>query len=108
MSLKFRLALLCSLSVFIILLISAFSIFFLNENFRRDEFSKRVVLEALENIDLYFSIPAPTPAIIDELNKNAANSLPQEKIFIIDAAKRLLYSTPKAPAPSISAEQFKT
>jgi len=108
MSLKFRLALLYSLSVFIILLISAFSIFFLNENFRRDEFSKRVVLEALENIDLYFSIPAPTPAIIDDLNKNAANSLPQEKIFIFDAAKRLLYSTPNAPAPSISAEQFKT
>ncbi|MGI8635089.1 MAG: HAMP domain-containing sensor histidine kinase [Segetibacter sp.] len=108
MSLKFRLALLYSFSVFIILLISAFSIIFLFENFRRDEFSKRVVFEAIENVNLYFSVPTPTPGIIDDLNKNAANSLPQEKIYIYDSAHNLLYATPNAPVPSIAVDQFET
>jgi signal transduction histidine kinase len=107
MSLKFRLALLYSLSVFIILLISAFLIFFLNEDFRKEEFAKRVVLEAHESLDLYFSNPVPTLSIINDLNKNVANSLPDEKIYIYDSARHLLYATPNALVPSIAGSLFK-
>ena len=106
MSLKFRLALLYSLSVFIILLLSALSIFFLNENFREEEFSKRLILEATESIQLFSSGPGDTNRIIEFLNQNAANSLPEEKIYIFDSARRLVYASVPIPSPSISKKKF--
>jgi signal transduction histidine kinase len=86
---------------------SAVSIFFLNESFRKEEFQKRVVLEGIESIELFFSTPVPTSNIIQDLNKNAANSLQKEKIYIYDSVYNLLYSTPGAPAPSLTPEKFK-
>ncbi len=107
MSLKLRLALLFSLSVFIILLVSALSIFILNENFRRDEFIKRLVLEGSESFELFFSVPVPTQDIIDDLNKNAANSLPDEKIIIFDSVYHVLYPAQIATIPHIEKGLFK-
>jgi signal transduction histidine kinase len=106
MSLKFRLAFLYSLSVFIILLISAVSIFVLNESFRKEEFLKRLGLEAAESIQLFVSVPGPPSDIINDLNQNAANSLPKERIFIFDSAYHLLYSSTKTPAPAIPRVYF--
>ncbi len=106
MSLKLRLAFLYSLSVFIILLISALSIFLFNENFRKDEFTKRLLLEASESAELFFSATQPNKSIIDDLNQNAANSGDQEKIFIFDSLYNLLFSTQNTVLPPISATAF--
>lgn len=107
MSLKFRLAFLYSLSVFIILLVSAVSIFLFNENFRKDEFTKRLSLEASESAELLFSVAGPSKSIIDDLNQNADNSSHQARIFIFDSAYNLLYSPHNISAPSISPALFR-
>lgn len=106
MSLKFRLAFLYSLSVFIILLASAVSIFLFNENFRKDEFTKRLISEASESLDLFLSTPQPTKSIIDDLNKNAVNFGHQEKIFIFDSSHKVLYSSNNGAMPTVPPEAF--
>ncbi|HEX8462682.1 MAG TPA: ATP-binding protein [Segetibacter sp.] len=104
MNLKTRLATLYSLSVFIILLVSAVSILVLNENFRKEEFFKRLVLEAVEIHRIY------TPDNVDEATKavefNSRNSLVEEKIFIYDSALQLRYAHPKAGASEIPVDFF--
>src|SRR3954465_10702970 len=92
MSLKFRLAFLYSLSVFIILLISALSIFLFNENFRRGEFNKRLIFECKESADLFFSAPGPPRNILEQLNQMVDNSPHRTTIHIFDSSYKLLYS----------------
>lgn len=108
MNLKFRLAFLYSLSVFIILLLSAFSIFLFNETFRKAEFVKRLVLEGTKSAQIFLSVSHPTFSIINELNRNAESSLPEEKIYIFDTAYHLLYSTHNFTPPTISLQLFRT
>lgn len=108
MSLKFRLAFLYSLSVFIILLVSAFSIFLFNENFRREEFIKRLLLEASESLQLFTTAGSPTKILIDDLNQNASNFAHEVEINIFDSAYHLLYSSPQSSSPSISPNLFQT
>lgn len=107
MSLKFRLAILFSLSVFIILLVSAVSIFLFNESFRKEEFTKRLVLEGSECIQLYLSVPGPTQSIIDDLNRNANNFGHKENIALFSPEYKVLYLSPGTVLPNFSPELFK-
>ncbi|WP_026260388.1 HAMP domain-containing sensor histidine kinase [Segetibacter koreensis] len=106
MNLKVRIALLFTLSVFIILLVSAVSVYLLNEKFRKEEFIKRLTTEAKESGQIFFSESKPSPGDSLRLLQNAVNSLPQENLFIYDSAFHLLYSTPGSHIPKISAETF--
>lgn len=106
MNLKVRLALLFSLSVFIILMIFSVTIYFLNENFRKEEFLKRLALEAKENSDLYFSAPKPTPKILDQLNQNLLTAPHQLNVSILDSTRSLLYSSPGSHLPQIDRKTF--
>ena len=99
MSLKFRLAFLFSLSVFVILVASSISIYFLNENFRREEFYKRLAIEAKQSQSIYTSLSGNRAA---KLNENARNSLQGEQIIILDSALRVLYTSPNSRIPIIS------
>jgi hypothetical protein len=101
MNLKTRLALLYSLSVFIVLVASAVSIYVLNENFRKEEFIKRLVIEASESYQL-FTDDDKIEYLDDQLDFNAQTSLQQEKIFIYDSALHLRYSSPGAKPINIS------
>lgn len=102
MSLKARLAVLYALSVFIILVTSAFTIYLLNESFRKAEFSKRLLLEAEESNLQFSGSPTLTADVIQALNQNAANSLPQENLIIYDSALTILYKNVHSPNPKIS------
>src|SRR3954471_16972884 len=106
MNLKFRLALLFSLTVFVILVISALSIFLFNENFRKEEFTKYLTMQGTESAELFFSIPSPSKSVFDDFNKFFDKSSDETKIFIFDFQYRLLYSPHGAPAPAIPAEFF--
>jgi signal transduction histidine kinase len=105
MNLKTRLALLYSLSVFIVLVASAVSIYVLNENFRKEEFIKRLVIEASESYQL-FTDDDKIEYLDDQLDFNAQTSLQQEKIFIYDSALHLRYSSPGAKPINISPQIF--
>ena len=105
MNLKTRLAFLYSLSVFIILVASAVSIYLLNENFRKKEFIKRLVVEASENYRLYINTGKPED-VIGALNTNAQNSLFEEQVFIYDSTLRLLYASPGSRPVEISPDLF--
>jgi signal transduction histidine kinase len=94
MSLKFRFALLFSLSVFLILAISAVSIYVLNEGFRKEEFFKRLKVEAEESSAIYFEHNTSRVENERELLINAHNSLPVEKLAILDSSQQVLYFTP--------------
>ncbi len=106
MNLKVRLALLFSLSVFIILMASAISVYLLNENFIKEEFIKRLTTEAKESGQLVFSVPQLNDNVVQQLNQKALYSLPEENISIYDSAYNLLYSTPGSRIPHISPESF--
>lgn len=108
MSLKFRLAFLFSLSVFIILIASAIAIYISNESFREKEFIKRLTAEAVESGQLYLSAPKPSAIIFERLQQNVINSLPQESVFIYDSASNLLYATHTNRIPKISTQLFNT
>jgi signal transduction histidine kinase len=97
MNLKTRLALLYSLSVFIILIASALSIYFLNENFRKQEFIKRLVIEASEVNQLYASDKSGAE-IKKALEANLKSALRDEAIYVYDSALQLQFASPGAPA----------
>ena len=104
MNLKARLALLYSLSVFVILVISAVSIYILNESFRKTEFNKRLMLEATESFEIFTSQPELTPENIEALNRNANNSLLGQEIFIFNSSMRSIFSSQGSTIPNISSK----
>jgi signal transduction histidine kinase len=106
MNLKIRIAFLFSLSVFIILLIFAVTIFIFNENFRREEFFARVESEAKEVAGVLLkdtALPRNTQEVIQHL---AASSLQHQGICIFNSSFAILYNTPTDFRPVISLEQF--
>ena len=102
MNLKTRLALIFSLSVFIILVASAVTIYVLNETFRKNEFTKRLMLEATESFEIFTSNPEISPEIIDALNRNANNSLSGEEVFIFNSSMRAIFASQGNTIPNIS------
>jgi signal transduction histidine kinase len=106
MNLKVRLALLFSLSVFIILLASGIAIYLLNESFRKEEFLKRLTSEAKEAGDVFFSTSQRADTAFERLHLTALNSLPRETIAIFDSAHNLLYATPGHKTPTFAPEIF--
>ncbi len=106
MTLKLRLALLFSISVFFILTISAISIYYFNENFRKEEYYKRLVLEANENNRTFISDTGLSKTTIAALNENALNSLVKENIIIIDTQFTPIYKSHGSTLPFISMESF--
>ena len=104
MNLKARLALLYSLSVFVILVISAVSIYILNESFRKTEFNKRLMLEATESFEIFTSQPELTPENVEALNRNANNSLLGQEIFIFNSSMRSIFSSQGSTIPNISSK----
>jgi len=106
MNLKVRLALLFSLSVFIILMTSAISVYFLHESFRKEEFLKRLVSEAEKSAQLFFNVQGPAAEIVKQFHQNVQYSLPEENIFIYDSAFHLLYATPGSHIPVILPSSF--
>ena len=106
MNLKVRLALLYSLSVSIILIASAITIYFLNKNFSKEEFEKKIVLEAMESGKLFFSAPKPDEVILEKLSKNTFNSFPEENIVIFDSSHTVLFSTSQSYVANIPSTFF--
>ena len=101
MNLRFRLAFLFSISVFIILLISSFSIHLLNEDFREKEYNKRLLNEVNQTEEIYKNRDVPDKALIHSLDENALNSLQNQFIFVYDSMFNLLYSSPKSKIPNL-------
>ncbi|MGI8757528.1 MAG: HAMP domain-containing sensor histidine kinase [Acidimicrobiales bacterium] len=93
MNLKLRIASLFSLFVFIILMASSVTIFILNENFRKDEFFKRVENEAKEASELFFKRQQSRSDIAKEIDLMASSSLPEQDICIFDSSFHILFST---------------
>lgn len=106
MNLRFRLAFLFSISVFIILLISSFSIHFLNEDFRVKEFNKRLLNEAYQSEVIYKSREVLNKAILNSLDENALNSLTNEFIFVYDSTFNLLYTSPQSKIQNLNPSYF--
>lgn len=106
MSLRYRIALLFSISVFIILLVSSFFIHFLNEDFREKEFNKRLLSEAIQTEEILNNSPDLNKKQVRELNDNANNSLQSEYIYIYDSALTIFYSSPKSRVPQLSPAIF--
>lgn len=95
MNLKVRLAFLYSLSVFIILVASAVSIYFLTENFRKEEFYKRLAVDATQSLYLFEEFYPAAQNKQRSLKQQINNTLPHEKFWIIDSAGQLLFTVPE-------------
>jgi signal transduction histidine kinase len=107
MSFKSRFALLFSVSVFIILTLSALYVFILNEDFRQREFFTRVKDEAFQSSRLYAKFGYNIAAAENELEANTVNSLPEETIVFYDSSFRQLHVSPKGKQPVVRASYLK-
>ncbi len=86
MNLKLRIAFLFSLFVFIILMISSVTIYILNENFRKDEFFKRVENKAKEAAQSYFRQLQSGSNGFKEINTISSSYLPEQSTCILDSS----------------------
>jgi signal transduction histidine kinase len=66
-----------------------------------------LLLEGQESIQIFTAASNPARNVISELNNNAANSLPQGKVYIYDSAYHLLHATPNEPPPAIATDTFR-
>jgi signal transduction histidine kinase len=108
MNLKIRIAFLFSLFVFIILMISAISIYLLNADFRQEEFFKRVEIEAKEIAELYLKGQNSRVQVLREINQNVVSGLPEEQSNIYDSSYHVLYTTDSSYKPLVTPNNFKT
>jgi signal transduction histidine kinase len=108
MNLKIRIAFLFSLFVFIILMISAVSIYLLNADFREEEFFKRVEIEAKEIAELYLKGQNSRAQVLREINQNALSGLPDEHAYIYDSSYHVLYATDSGYKRVVTPARFKT
>ena len=108
MTLKLRIAFLFSLFVFIILMISSVTIFILNENFRKDEFFKRVENKAKEVAQLVLKRQLSADDINREINLITSSSLPEQQICIFDPSFSVIYNSPNFPLPNIPVKNFES
>ncbi|MDB5250808.1 MAG: two-component sensor histidine kinase [Segetibacter sp.] len=107
MNLKIRLALLYSLSVLVILVVSAVSIYVLNENFRKEEFIKRLSLKAKETYTLFYGNRRLPTNVANGLNNGFHYSLPEENVSLFDSAYHLIYTSPGSHSLKIPRDYFK-
>jgi len=94
MKLKLRFALLFTLFVAIILLISSVTIYVLYRDYRTDDYFKRLRIEGQKLFDEYAELRLNNKEHdlkkLDELHKNTLNN---EVIIICDSAKHILLKT---------------
>ncbi len=105
MSFKFRFALLFSMSVFLILTISAIYIYVLNEEFRVEEFYKRQQAEAEKVSSIFFYKSASPQEAMQRINV-LLSALPDERVTIVDSSFKVLYSSFQGFDKSKYSEQF--
>lgn len=91
MNLRFRFALLFSLFVFIILMISVTSIYLLYDKFRQDEFFARIKERATLNTQFFFELGNDNLHRKTEMDRTLSFTLSNEKIIIYDTAFQVLY-----------------
>jgi signal transduction histidine kinase len=106
MSFKSRFGLLFSLSVFLILTVSALYVFILNEDYREQEFFMRLKDEAIQSSGISFRNGLPAAEVQNELNANAINSLPNERIAIVDSALQVMFAAPNDSQVVINPSYF--
>jgi signal transduction histidine kinase len=93
MNVKFRFALLFSLFVFIIQLASVTAIYFLYENFRKEEFTKRLRKESVEKFGNAFK--KAVPGQNQQLDLRTSSTLFDEEVVIYDSSFNVVYSYPE-------------
>lgn len=107
MNLRFRFALLFSLFVFIILMISVTSIYFLYEKFRKDEFFARVKEQAIQNCQFFFELGNVSLDRKKEMNRRLSLTLTGEKIVIYDTNFNILYVNPDIASLNFNKQTLK-
>ncbi|MDB5193598.1 MAG: sensor histidine kinase [Segetibacter sp.] len=106
MSLKFRFTLVFSLLIFIVLTVSSVAIYLLNENFRQEEFLKRVKNEGEEAFTFYSHSPNNIEEIKSKLQYQVFTSLPKQQSIILDASYKTILSVPESSKGVINQEKL--
>lgn len=99
MSLKWRFAVLFSLFVSVILMASFTSIFVLYEEFRKEEFTRRITDHAIEISNAFTGLRNSGVEIVEKADRQSINALVNETIVIYDTAYRLLFKRPVTVNP---------
>ncbi len=93
---------------FILLLGIAFiAVYFVSENYRREEFHQRLVDRTITTYKIYVEVPQIDSTMQHLIDKNTMNSLYEEHILLFDFTGKLIYNTlpgtkPKYPANIIN------
>jgi signal transduction histidine kinase len=106
MNLRLRFALLFSLFVFIILMISVTSIYFLYEKFRQDEFYARIKERATQNAQFFFELGNDNLRRKTEMDRTLSFTLTDENIIIYDTSFNVLYINSDTSGSSIFKENL--
>lgn len=93
MSLRNKISFLVSLLFTIIFGISAFVVYFLFEDFRTEEFVRRLNQKALSSIKLLVEVEQIDRQLLKIIDQNNINKLYEEKTLIFDKDYNLIYSS---------------
>lgn len=93
MSLKFKLALLLTTVVFILLLASFTTVYIFYSEFRQEEFYQRLRDKCLTTYKLLIEVEEMDHELIQVIDKNSIYALYDEKVLIFDADDRIIYSS---------------
>jgi signal transduction histidine kinase len=102
MKFRTRLTLQFSVVVSVILIIFSFVIYTLLSDFRKDEFNERLRDKGLSSVKLLADVDEVSADLLKIIDRNAANPLPDEKVFIYDINERLVYSSLPVDVDEIS------
>ncbi|MCB9356373.1 MAG: HAMP domain-containing protein [Lewinellaceae bacterium] len=76
-----------------ILILFSLAVFFLSENYRREEFYSRLESRAITTARLLVTVKEVDKNLLRIIDKNSIHALFQEKVLIFDEADKLVYSS---------------
>lgn len=94
MTIRNRITLQFTLFTSVILIIFSVIIYVLFSNFRHDEFIGRLKDKALNSVKLLADVDEVSHELLEIIDRNAVNPMPQEKLIIMDLDDQVVYRGP--------------
>ncbi|MDF7820803.1 ATP-binding protein [Runella sp. MFBS21] len=97
MNIRVRLTLLFALLVASIMLVFSFSVYYLYNQYREQEFKKRLRDKALTTVRLFEDVGGITEELLHDISRNDLTTMYKEEITVYDAHNHVVYDSGEEP-----------
>jgi two-component system heavy metal sensor histidine kinase CusS len=97
MNIRVRLTLLFALLVASIMLVFSFSVYYLYNQYREQEFRKRLRDKALTTVRLFEDVGGITEELLHDISRNDLTTMYKEEITVYDAHNQVVYDSGEEP-----------